>query len=119
MITACEARGLVDDAAAAQLWAGHWARLGYAWAAIRLRLEARGFTARSIERADERLGCEAGDAVRAREFIKARARRGVGERAKLERALASRGFASDLIEQILEETEALDKSRRPAGRARG
>lgn len=108
LIKTFEARGLVDDAAAAQLWAGHWARLGYAWAAIRIRLEARGFTARAIERANQRLQCEAGDEARARSLSKARRRRGVNERARLERALASRGFAPDLIEQILEEAESLD-----------
>ena len=117
LIKTVEASGLVDDDAAAQLWAGHWARLGYAWAAIRLRLEARGFPAASIQRADQRLGCSATDESRARELVIARRRRGASERARLERALASRGFGPDLIEQILEETESLDASRRAAGRA--
>src|SRR3989338_8546256 len=43
LVAECEARGLVDDSAGVRLWAGHWARQGYGWAAIRAKLEARGF----------------------------------------------------------------------------
>lgn len=106
LVNACEARGLVDDSAGVRLWADHWARRGYAWAAIRAKLEARGFTPQVIERTNTRLRCEAEDASRALAVVAARRGRGVHERQRLARALASRGFSEDLIEQVLEDADA-------------
>ena len=106
LVNACEARGLVDDEAGSRLWADHWARRGYAWAAIRAKLEGRSFTPQAIERAAARLGAAAEDAARARAVVEARRRRGVCERQRLARTLAYRGFDEDLIEQILQDADA-------------
>ena len=103
LVETCEARGLVDDEAAVQLWADQWARQGWAWAAIRMKLEARGFTPQAIDRANVRLRGAAEDASRARAVVQARRRRGVSERQRLARTLALRGFDEDLIEQVLED----------------
>ena len=45
-------------------------------------------------------------ASRARAVVEARRGRGVRERQRLARALASRGFSEDLIEQVLEDADA-------------
>jgi SOS response regulatory protein OraA/RecX len=103
LVHACEARGVVDDEAAARLWADHWARRGYAWAAIRAKLEARGFGARAIEAAAARSGLAAEDELRARQLLAEHLRRGRGDRARLARTLASRGFDPDLIDRLLDE----------------
>jgi SOS response regulatory protein OraA/RecX len=103
LIAECEARGLVDDAAGARLWADHWARGGYGWAAIRAKLEARGFGARAIGAAGERAGLASEDESRARQLLAGRLRTGRGDRARLARALGSRGFDPDLSERLLDE----------------
>lgn len=103
LVQACEARGVVDDEAAARLWADQWARQGWAWAAIHAKLEARGFTPQAIERAQTRLRGTAEDEPRARQLLAERLRRGRGDRARLARTLASRGFDPDLIDRLLDE----------------
>ena len=100
-VRAYQAQGLLDDQAAARLWADHWARQGYAAAAIRAKLEARGFSARAIGDAAARSGLAAEDESRARAVIAARRRTGRGDRARLARVLGSRGFDPDLIERLL------------------
>lgn len=103
LIAECETRGLVDDAAGARLWADHWARRGYGWAAIHAKLAARGFDARAIEAAGRRAGLASEDEMRARQFLTERLRTGRIDRARLARALGSRGFDPDLIERLLDE----------------
>ena len=103
----CQRRGLLDDRACAQLWAEHWARRGYAWAAIRLKLSEKGLDARAIEHAASRLGMASTDESRARLALSQRIRSGDGpqQRPRLARMLASRGFDQDLIERVLGESD--------------
>ena len=104
-LAACRARGLVDDRACARLWAEHWARQGYAWAAIRLKLSAKGLTDDAIRVAEQSMGRAPDDAARARQVVVQRARRaGSRGRLGLARALASRGFDADVIDRILTES---------------
>ena len=105
LVSACQHRGLVDDRACARLWADHWARRGYAQAAIRVKLSAKGLDERTIEQAIARTGAALDDDARARAFVAERARRGSGRgaRSRLARTLASRGFDPDLIAQVLDE----------------
>ena len=118
-LTECRARGLLDDTAGARLWSEHWARRGYAWAAIRLKLSAKGFDEQAITAAERIHGTQGQDEARARHAVTVyceRTSRRVGPslslgiprrgipRPKAEglaRTLASRGFDSDLIERIL------------------
>ena len=107
--------GVVDDTTAARLWVEQWAREGYAWAAIRVRLSAKGFDARAIRQAAGR-DTAADDRSRAFGVVAERLRRAVAEggqprtdvamrqRARLARRLAARGFDCDLIEQVLDES---------------
>jgi SOS response regulatory protein OraA/RecX len=98
----CVSRGLAGDPAGARLWAGHWARRGYGSAAIRAKLEAKGFHAHAIDAALR--AAPAGDEeARARILIAARRRAGRGGHAGLVRALGARGFDPDLIERLLDE----------------
>ena len=101
LLAECEALGLVDDAAGARLWAEQWARRGYGWAAIRAKLEARGFGPRAIEQAAARSGLAAEDEARARVFLAGRQRSRSTARDRLARSLAARGFEPDLIERLL------------------
>jgi SOS response regulatory protein OraA/RecX len=88
VVAACRTRGLLDDQASARLWAEHWARRGYAWAAIRVKLFAKGF--------DEPIIATAAGALATPEG-------GLRQRAQLARALGARGFDAELIEQVLAE----------------
>jgi len=103
VVVAYQRRGLLDDGACARLWAEHWARRGYAWAAIRLKLSEKGLDGHAIEQAATRLGMASTDDARARLVVAQRARSGDGrqQRVRLARTLASRGFDQDLIERIL------------------
>ena len=106
VIVTCQARGLLDDRACAQLLADHWARDGYAWTAIAARLAARGLEAHAVT-AGRAVGITgADDAARARELI-SRSTRGavhtVAARVRLVRLLAARGFDEALIEQVVTE----------------
>jgi len=112
----CQARGILDDRACARLWADHWARQGYAWAAIRQKLTEKGLDDSTIDDATHRLGLASDDGARARLVVAQRIRlpaprsrqagRGAGRppRARLARTLASRGFDSELIERVLDES---------------
>ena len=112
VIAACQAQGLLDDAACARLWAEQWARRGYAWAAIQVKLAVKGLDRQAIHAAARHLGGARGDAARARALLAHRSgrteRRGggaanaPGERARLARRLASRGFSPELIERVLD-----------------
>ena len=97
------AQGTLDDCACARLWAEHWARRGYAWSAIRLKLTAKGLSDEVIARAVNTLGTAAADVTRARELVERHCRRTTQRRAspRLWRLLASRGFDQDVIEQVL------------------
>jgi SOS response regulatory protein OraA/RecX len=97
---------MVDDRLCARLWADHWARRGYAWSAIRVKLSEKGLDEQAIEHAASWLGTASDDDARARLVIAQRLRRRAGarQRSRLGRALASRGFDSDLIERILNES---------------
>ena len=99
----CERRGLIDDRAAARLWAGHWARQDYADAAIREKLLAKGFTEHTIDESIAALQSDTDDDARARRALAGALRRSGGRRspARLARALASRGFGSELVERVL------------------
>ena len=106
-VAECQVRGLLDDPACARLWAAHWARSGYAWAAIFLKLREKGLGDAAIDAAAERVGRTAeDDAERARAVLAQRLRRRQGaapSRPGLARILASRGFDPDTIEQLLSE----------------
>ena len=100
----CRTLGLLDDQAAARLWAEQWARRGYASAAIRLKLQAKGFDARISDEAVTRAGSASDDEIRARLLVASSLRRQTarpGRSQRLARVLASRGFDPDLIERVL------------------
>ena len=103
------ARGDLNDAACARLWAEQWARQGYAWAMIRERLRAKGLDEAAVAAGARAIGAPESDAERARAWIHARhpARADAQEapgRARLSRLLSARGFDSELIEQVVNET---------------
>ena len=100
------ARGFLDDRACARLWGEHWARRGYAWAAIRSKLSTKGLDERTIDEAAQHLGRPSQDDARARGVVAQRTHRSADrrERTRLARALASRGFDPDLIERVLSES---------------
>ena len=102
-VRAYQAQGLLDDQAAARLWADHWARQGYAAAAIRLKLADKQFSDALIQTVINRYGPPTDDEARARTWLARRTRSGAPRlpRARLARALASRGFDADLIERLL------------------
>jgi SOS response regulatory protein OraA/RecX len=89
-----------------RLWADHWARAGFASAAIRLKLSAKGFDEGVINNATSQLCPPSDDEERARLVLAQHARRATARlaRARLARTLASRGFDSDLIERLLNES---------------
>jgi len=105
-IARCKAAGILDDRACARLWAGQWARRGYAWAAIRQQLASKGLDEGSIEEAGRSIQWSAGDAARAQAEAAARlgSRPRRAERLRTARALAAKGFDPDLVEQVLEST---------------
>ena len=97
-------RGALDDRACARLWAEHWARQGYANAAIRARLDAKALPSSAIDDAIARLSQGEDDELsRARRLVSARRRRGRPP-ARLAQALAARGFEPELIERLLDAT---------------
>ena len=104
-IAECQARNLLDDRACARLWADHWARQGYAWAAIHAKLTARGLDAVARDAAIP-ADAAADDAARARTLIGSRRAQGDTGRARVRaaRRLAGKGFDPDLIAQLLEES---------------
>ena len=111
VVSEARARGWLDDRACARLWAEHWARQGYAWSAILEKLLAKGLERRVIDEAARDVGASTNDATRARAVAAATTRRIRStsrpihqQRARLARALAVRGFDSDIIEQVLSES---------------
>ena len=111
ILTQCRTLGLIDDRAAARLWAGQWARRGYAASAIRLKLQAKGFETRVSDQAAARAGpASDDDETRARLLVSSSLRRhgaGLGRSQRLARVLASRGFEPELIERLLAEAESV------------
>ena len=105
-VTTLGARGLLDDRACARLWADQWVRRGYASAAVRVKLAAKGLDEETIDHAITQLQISLDDDARAREVAAryARPRAGPRERVRVARRLASRGFDSDLIARVLNES---------------
>ena len=103
---AYQAQGLLDDHAAARLWAEQWARQGYAAAAIQLKLSDKGFPDGLVTNVITRYYPPTDDEARARELLAQRTRAGPhrATRSRLARTLASRGFDADLIERLLGES---------------
>ena len=107
----CRARGWLDDAACARLWADHWAQRGYAWAAIRQKLTAKGLGDAAVEQAAQVLGLASDDEARASRLVASRMRRGPAtgrgivlsprQASRLARTLAGRGFDPQIIERVL------------------
>jgi len=100
----CRTLGLLDDRAAARLWAEQWARRGYASAAIRLKLQAKGFDAQASDEAVVRAGSASDDETRARLIVTSYLQRQTvrpGRSQRLARVLAARGFNQELIERVL------------------
>ena len=106
LVSAYHAQGWLDDRASARLWAEQWARRGYATATIRLKLSAKGFDERLIDETIQQRCPASDDEARARAVLAQHMRRHTARpaRARLARALASRGFDSDVIERILNES---------------
>lgn len=104
-----QARGWLDDRACARLWAEHWARQGYAWSAIEVKLSAKGLQDDAICACARRLGRSSDDEARARrlaaDYLQRHppARGGPRAAAGLARILASRGFDPELIERVLQD----------------
>jgi len=75
VVSACQAQGLLDDRAAARLWANHWARQGYAAEAIRLKLADKAFDERDILEVIRPLRVSTAEEERARLVLARDARR--------------------------------------------
>ena len=104
-----QAYGLVDDRAAARLWAGHWARHGFAAAVVRQKLADKRFDAHTITDAMHARCPPADDAARARLVAARYARlRVYRSPSRLARVLALRGFDPDVIEHVLRESFGSD-----------
>ena len=99
------AQGLLDDRAAARLWAEQWARRGYAAEAIRVKLSMRGFEDRTIAQVTTAMSSPAEEIGRAHHLVSQRSHRGQRgdqrEAGRVRRLLVSRGFDVDVIEQVL------------------
>ena len=105
-VAEAQRHGILDDVAAARLSAEHWARSGYAGAAIQQKLTEKGFDAHASTAAVTSLGASSSDEARAREVVARLLRRKTGafQRARVARTLILRGFDSELIERILHES---------------
>lgn len=103
IVATCHAQGLVNDRACARLWAEQWARRGWAWRAIRVKLQAKGLPEGAIEAAEARFGGEAAETLRAQQLIEQRGSAHPDHRLRVARRLASRGFDAELIERLLDE----------------
>jgi SOS response regulatory protein OraA/RecX len=105
-VQACVTRGELEDGACGRLWAEHWARQGYAWAAIRERLLAKGLDEAAVAAAARAVGTQDADAERARALLGHRRITGTGalRRARLARLLSAKGFDAETIEHLLEDT---------------
>jgi SOS response regulatory protein OraA/RecX len=100
LVARCAAQGLLDDRAAARLWAETWVRRGLPAAVIRGRLAARGFDERTIQHACATLGRASDDEALAR-VAAARLGRARPSRPRLARALTARGFDEDVVARVL------------------
>ena len=102
-VSAYQAQGVLDDRAAARLWADHWARQGYAAAAIRRKLTDKDFSDAIIQHIANRYCPPTDDEARARLLLAQRTRAGPqrATRSRLARTLTSRGFDTELIERLL------------------
>ena len=98
VLAACAARGLIDDTAAARLWAQHWLDQGYAWATVRERLRTKGIDDRTLHILDAQDRFAGDDESRARQVA---ARWRARPAASVARTLASRGFDPDLVERVI------------------
>lgn len=116
LIQQARGEGLLDDRAAARLWAGHWARQGYASAAIQAKLTAKGFPDHASAEA-LRASVESGDEVRVRALVDTylllersrRPRPAPDLRAaarRVARRLVARGFDPDLVARTLPDVHA-------------
>lgn len=105
-IAACRRHGQLNDAASARLWAAHWARQGYARAAIARKLHDKGLDDATSTEALDRLAREETDHDRARARVAEARRRGASPQARLRlaRHLAARGFDVELIDQVITES---------------
>ena len=112
LVATFRARGLLDDRAAARLWADHWARQDYAASAIRLKLLDKGFDEPLAHNTVTRLIGDADDEERARRLLAQHLRRSSSRPvpSRLARLLASRGFDSELIERVLRTSRDLAAS---------
>ena len=112
LLKAYRGLGLLDDRLAARLWADHWARQGYAAAAIDVKLSQKGFSDARIRSIMRSQHPPADDEARARAWLARHARSGAASsaRPRLARALASRGFDAELIKRLLGESGDSDTS---------
>ena len=104
LLAECQARGLLDDAASAKLWADHWARRGFAWAAIRVKLSAKGFNDHTIQSIANVMARASDDETRARRVVSQRVPGGTfdpQQRMRLARLLSARGFDPGVIQRVL------------------
>lgn len=105
LVKAGAARGLLDDRAAARLWAEHFVRQGYAASGIEQKLLAKGFdeavTAQVIGRCASASSEEARARTLAARYTKAPARR--TQAARITRALTARGFDAEMIARVVDE----------------
>ena len=101
-LEAAAALGVVDDRACARLWCGHWARQGYAAAAIEEKLVLKAIDPVAIRQALVALKKEETDRKRALRWIKPQKYRTVIQRL---RSLAARGFDEELIEELIGNTD--------------
>jgi SOS response regulatory protein OraA/RecX len=108
------ARGWLDDRAGSRLVAEQWARQGYASAAIRVKLAAKGFDARIIDETVARVVPSSDDEARARTMLAKRAPQLADRsaRARLARTLAAHGFEPDVIERLLGQSFDPDDAQR-------
>lgn len=102
ILAECRLRGVLDDRACARLLVEHWARQGYAGAAIRLKLAAKGLEGPGIAPIVESMARASDDEARARLVAARHGSR--GGRAGVVRRLAARGYEPDVIERVLSES---------------
>ncbi len=105
LIVQCTREGWLDDAACTKLWARTLRERGYALAAIRAQLLAKGLADGVIERVLTSLRAEADDGRLAAEIaqkqMRTRASTVVSSPQRLARWLAQRGFDEDVIADVI------------------
>lgn len=107
LLSVLQRAGAVDDRACAKLWVQRLVDDGYTWSLIRERLREKQLSERLIDEQLTHARTQHADDGRVRALAKARLSRlpvsDPRRRARLARWLASRGFDSDLIDQVLAE----------------